>query len=398
MNIALPLLTFLIPVFGIISGLSASVSVPILFVGILYGAKNKIVFSPQNYKLEALFLIWLALSCSWSPQPASSMAALFKIIAVVSLGTLACANVQSLKFLTPKIERAVIFGTVTALALFFVELFSNGIVSNTFRILFQSKNSQEFLLHFLDRGCAILALSSWLIIGIFLKYKKHTFAAIYYVLIVLFLASSENLAGFVSFVLAGIIFLLTRSCVFLRNPRIVCGIFILASLSLLLFFLWMNPKALADKYESLPLSAKHRLFIWNFVADKAMEQPFIGAGFFSSKFVSSQEHGFIEYGGESLSLFPLHPHNNILQIFFETGLIGLILFIAVLGKYLFYMGRHYKTDNAATLDLISVSYSCFATYMGIAMISYSMWQSWWVSIALWITIMFCWLLPGKDPS
>jgi O-antigen ligase len=396
MNIALPLLTFLIPAFGIISGLSASVSVPIFAIAVLYAAKNKIVFPLKNYKLEALFLIWLALSCSWSPHPHGSVAAFLKIMAVISLGVLSCANVQNLKLLAPKIELSVILGVAAALSLFFIELLSGGVISNTFRLLFQSKNNQEFLLHFLDRGCAILALTSWLIIGIFLKYKKHILAAIYYFFIIFTLASSDNMAGFISFALAGIVFLLTRSCLFLRNPKIVCGIFISVVLAMILFFLWMNPKSLADKAESLPLSAKHRLFIWNFVADKAMENPYTGSGFFSSKFVSSQEHGFIEYGGETLSLFPLHPHNNILQIFFETGLIGLALFIAALCKYLFIIGKNYRTNNAPALDLISVSYSCFATYMGIAMISYSVWQSWWVCAALWITIMFRWLLQNKE--
>jgi len=39
-----------------------------------------------------------------------------------------------------------------------------------------------------------------------------------------------------------------------------------------------------------------------------------------------------------------------------------------------------------------VSYACFINYYVIGMISYSIWQSWWVSSGIWVAIMMKWML------
>jgi O-antigen ligase len=404
MNLLLPLLVFLIPVCGLVSGLSAAFFVPIFALTTSYASwfinkdkstDNKSILTSKDTKAVLLFLGWLGISCLWSTSPRASMIAFTKIFVMAMLSIFACINAYNLKQYITRLEKSVIFGVIVSLVLFFLELWSDGFLSSTFRFLFKPSGKQEFMLHFLDRGCAILALTSWLVIGILLKYKNTFFAVGYYFLITITLIFSDSLAGSVGFSAAGFVFLMTRYFSFFRNPKTLSAIFIFSAILMIILSIAMEPRSLSDKASSLPISAKHRLFIWNFVADKAIEHPVVGSGFFASKLTSMKENSFAEYEGNLLPLFPLHPHNNILQIFFETGIVGLSLFILLGCKYLFYIGKNYHINDSSGLNLISVCYACFATYMIIGMISYSMWQSWWVCIMLWITIMFCLVLPIK---
>ena len=67
----------------------------------------------------------------------------------------------------------------------------------------------------------------------------------------------------------------------------------------------------------------HRLIIWSYVKKKILEKPIIGNGF-SSRNIANET--LITERGTNYQLIPLHPHNSILQIWLELGIIGLFLF------------------------------------------------------------------------
>ena len=387
-------LVFLIPAIGVISGLSGAVFISCFIGASLYSIKDKISFPLYDYKLEILLLLWLGLSCLWSVNPSGSFISYLKLLAITSLGASLLANTKYLKDMTG-LEKSVIYGTFFALIFFAIEVLSNGIITRTFKSIFQINSAREFYLHSLDRGCTVIALTSWLIIGIMLKSGKYFLAVIYFFIITITLAISDSLAGFISFLISGVFFLLTRYFPFFRSPLILNIAFIIFGLSIIIFAVMINPKQLSDQAEFLPISAKHRLFIWHFATEKAIEKPVFGSGFASSKYFPLTDNDHAELSGAKLSLLPLHPHNSIIQIFLESGITGLILFLMLGCKYLQYIGRNHQSTNITTLNLISTGYSCFLTYAIISLISYSIWQTWFVCLALWTAVMFSMLSQNK---
>lgn len=147
----------------------------------------------------------------------------------------------------------------------------------------------------------------------------------------------------------------------------------------------------------------YRFAIWNYVSNKIYEHPIIGWGLGASKkFPGGDNPIFVnttvsrepylsilhEYFGDNwinLVNLPLHPHNNTLQVFFELGAIGGIiyaLFVASVIK-LVHLKIHDKICLSSTNALI-------AFWLVICNMSHSVWHLWinaWVVFSFALTYM-----------
>ncbi len=88
-----------------------------------------------------------------------------------------------------------------------------------------------------------------------------------------------------------------------------------------------------------------------------------------------------------LSAIPLHPHNSILQLWLELGVIGIVLFYILLYKII---------NKIYDIKKINPKYAAFglASFFQIFLIgqfSYGFWQTWWISIIFIniLIILFC---------
>jgi O-antigen ligase len=130
-----------------------------------------------------------------------------------------------------------------------------------------------------------------------------------------------------------------------------------------------------------PLSALHRMLIWDFALERAAEKPVLGWGMEASRNLpggrdnpsreSMARLGVTPEGHRAWLLTPgverlsLHPHNGALQIWLELGWIGLALAaLAVLG-----MGW------GAAPVAIGVLASAAVTFAA----SFGVWQTWWMA-------------------
>ena len=77
---------------------------------------------------------------------------------------------------------------------------------------------------------------------------------------------------------------------------------------------------------------------------------------------------------------PLHPHNNILQITLELGLVGIFLFFLMI--QLCIQGIWKLNSNPCYLCMLS---GTLLSFLIISSISYGIWQSWWVC-TLWLVL------------
>ena len=130
-------------------------------------------------------------------------------------------------------------------------------------------------------------------------------------------------------------------------------------------------------YYTLKLEEKiiHRRVIWSFSKEKILEKPFLGHGIFSSKSIGDQ-YKIINHKNKMSSAIPLHPHNSILQLWLELGVIGIILFYILLYKFISKIYEIKKINSQyAAFSLASLFQIFF-----IGQFSYGFWQTWWISV------------------
>lgn len=391
MNIALKSLTFLIPSVGIVGGLSLAPMISVFMVFFLLAVKSysTLLNNEENEfqvprLLGYVFFIWCGISILWSEEPRGNLILISKLFILFTLCSAICCSNLSLKTISDIrkiIVKPLLWGMLAAVIIFIIEYFTNGSITLAFRSIFQSTKDHLFGLHMLDRGCAFLSLMSWIAIGWLIQNNKKPAAFLIYCIILYLLAISDSLASFVSFILGGIAFLLV-----LLSRKFIWFIMVcmlMTSALLPVAFYKMNPHEVSRQFEQLPLSAKHRLFIWHFVAEKIYLKPVLGYGFNSSKDIATDKDITLYNHNEFFPL-PLHPHNNIMQVLLETGIIGLILFTAFSCSILTKIAKRYHEAAAST--------ACFVSYFSIGMISFAVWQTWWVAsglfAALMVTILF----------
>lgn len=123
---------------------------------------------------------------------------------------------------------------------------------------------------------------------------------------------------------------------------------------------------------SIDLSYTHRLFIWNSVVNQIFERFWTGFGFGSSRFkdFGLKADEFLVNVGENQHILdaPVHPHNYMLQIWLELGVVG--VFLASL-LWITYWNRQYSK-----VDSYCIAF--WASVLCVAVTSISVWQSWWL--------------------
>jgi O-antigen ligase len=76
-----------------------------------------------------------------------------------------------------------------------------------------------------------------------------------------------------------------------------------------------------------------------------------------------------------------HPHNGILQVWAEFGLVGILLFAAGLRGLLLRVGK-------SPLILQPVLLAGFVAWLVVFCVGYSNWQSWWMATAAALVMVF----------
>jgi O-antigen ligase len=145
---------------------------------------------------------------------------------------------------------------------------------------------------------------------------------------------------------------------------------------------------------ALPFSASHRLLIWDFTAARILEAPWLGWGMDSARAIPGgglppdagmlARFGLSGRAGDfaSAQLMPLHPHNAALQVWLELGAVGAMLAAALLVL----LGRAACSAPAA---------GCLAAALVTAMLSYGVWQYWWMAGLLLVAAFIPLLSPAR---
>ena len=371
------LLTFPI---AIVSGLFVAPWVCAILAIILWNFRSNITLSDFTIsKLEIAILLYAIISCIWSIAPKTSLIVFLQLAAIIFLARMVANKIELVSLDYKKL----LLGIFLALIVFYIEKFSNGFISCTLRSL--AGNPKGYHLSWLDRGCSLLSIATWPMIYMLVKEEKKLLATFVYVAVIATLLMSDNMSGLLGFFLASIGYIL----LIISKMKLSW----LIKFSMLLYIILMpiaskfeDPRIIAKEYgHVIPISYIHRLLIWNFVVTEAIEHPIIGQGVGTSKFTPINEEDKFFYQNETLSPLPLHPHNNVLQIFLELGVVGVVLF----SLYAWQILRRISNITSQNKDILwgATANAIFINYFFIGMVSFGIWQSWWMLVILLMMII-----------
>ena len=331
---------------------------------------------PLGYIL-GFILIWMLCSTLWAPNLLESLKLWFSVSTIFIGGLLLIAAARHLSHEEARIASAALaVSGLLLIVLITVELSFDNVLVRVVRS-FVNYQGSEVTANNVNGATTIAAV---LAIPILAAVRAHSNKLCCYGVAVLMLAvlwfapmeaaSAALVAALLSFVLAiawGRFLFTTLTCFF------CIGIMIAPLLPS--FFLASIAKSF--DINTLPSPWLHRIYIWNFVADRIAEKPFFGWGFDSARAIPGNDEFFYE-GAQAL---PLHPHNGALQLWLELGAIGVLLFIP-LALLICIKLRQEQPAVIAMGAATIVSWAFFS------LVSFGAWHNWWLVIP-WIgTAMF----------
>jgi len=310
-----------------------------------------------------LFLIWVDLSCLWSPVPEVSATRLFKTLTMVAATVFLLAVAATERLSGDRSMRFMSAITVLCAALTALLIVTYPQVGTLLGIRLTDRQFHRIAL--------ILALLLPFIMA-HLRYSLALRAGLCLPLIgAVFMTASETaklavLVAAASFLLATLswptaIFIVAFACVFLT-----------LLMPLLLPFLQSAIPAgliamLADAH------AAERLAIWREHAQLIPLRPWHGWGIGSTRAVLDHVDPQTLMDLKITPIVAIHSHNQILQIWLELGAIGIGLFCAVLIAVVYRINAMPPATRIAALSLI-------ATIYAISVVGHGLWQSWWVAL------------------
>ncbi|MCD6074910.1 MAG: putative lipid core-O-antigen ligase, partial [Rhodospirillales bacterium] len=129
-----------------------------------------------------------------------------------------------------------------------------------------------------------------------------------------------------------------------------------------------------------PNSALVRLMIWKFTSERISERPLVGWGFDAARRIpgGGEQFALKNAAGQTVTTelnLPLHPHNQILQIWLELGAVGALI-VALTGAAM--IGQTAKLPPLARNGSVAL----ITAVLVFDNLSFGAWQSWWIAAVI----------------
>jgi len=154
----------------------------------------------------------------------------------------------------------------------------------------------------------------------------------------------------------------------------------------LLAWLYTHPMSPPGATAPLPLPLWlvdfHRQSIWRFTFGLAMQSPWIGHGINMINYVPGS---FDRIPGYGYIYIPAHPHDWMLEVLSETGVVGLAPLLVLVAAMLRRLARDYVASrDPAVLAATAVAVG----YWVAGMFNFSFWSAWW-QVSFMILVALC---------
>lgn len=323
-----------------------------------------------------LACIWAALSIPWAPDTWLGIRGALKLFGNLLLGVVLFSVAHRLdadgrRWIAP----ALLSGFGLILAVLIIEELFKGPISVGLRGLPYRGPGGFF---WLNAPAAILTLMIWPVSLNLWRRHRGAMVIAAFGLMALTLYLMTYWTGLVSLV-AGMIAAL---CVYAFKRRAGIALAVLFALGVatapFLPATVLKPDAVVEAVGDVPPPLMHRLYIWEFAAERIAEHPIRGWGMNASRVIPGGKN-VVQGKAWSGYVMPLHPHNAVLQVWLELGLPGALLF-GVIGVLVFLgiVRPHIARVQSAAAAGQAV------TALALLSSSYGIWQSWWLAV-LWIS-------------
>jgi|GEM_PF-4025976 len=359
-----------------------SVALILMYIVILLTTNwNQSIFKDKFLRLDikiiislTLFIAWIAVSSLWSYDSAITLkTCLITLLCVVMTMTFLIALYNQTYF---RPEYIIKFIMITAILASVILLIQQCLMNHGYPSLYQMfQHKWRSLKPNSELICILLVpCLTYLIVR-----KRLVMAAMLFTGMLYFAHYLEIKASYYGFILAAGVGLISLTNLrFIKYLLQVCMTVYVTTLPFVFNCFDKIDFSQYLKHNSSYYTLLHRFYIWDYVHNLTQQKPLLGWGGGISSRYSTTVHKFAY---SDWSVFPSHPHNIFMQIWFELGSIGIIITVCFFWRWLDLIwqqpNRLYR----------SIHTFYFTHTLAILSISHSLWHSWWIS---WIA--FGWVL------
>ena len=379
----------LIP-FSVVSGFAVTPIQQLLLLLAVFtlhkAGQLKPVLSPHNYKygnnlftFAAVFFAWCFLSIFWSIKPMDSfryfIAIKFVVFSILFLLAYKdkIISTESLQ----KISRILPLAFCIGAAFFMAEVYSGFTLKQLTRNIFSGGDAPPITINDFNKTACFFSLFMWAAVFSVAtndngktKWLKIVALISLGFIVITRLENSSSVLAMLAAIATFVFVLVTKSRANILIPLSI----VIISVATLLMSIYMDPAKIIAKYPDIPPSAAHRLYIWDFAAEKAMDKPLLGWGLRGSRSIpGGKEPISISNMFDNREILPSHPHNSTLQIWLELGLVGVVLYLAMI------FSAFVQINRSESLIFKAAANALLVNYIIIGMLSFDIWRIWWLS-------------------
>ncbi len=358
----------------------------------------------RRWLVPVVFLAWAAFSTIWAEDHVSSLKSLGGISGIF-IGTiiLALSIASAGQQAARQINAGLMIGFAVMCAVYLFEYATDGMLLQIGRdILSQNQSALKDYRILYNSGLIILTA-----VAMPLVFAAWTRQRVLGVVMAIGIIAAAALADAAVIIVAlSVGFLAFAAARLLPRAFPVAVLLVLTVVGLGLPFVTdrlPDPRIEVPTGEGLWPPVASRMLIWRAAAENIEKSPIIGLGLNASKNLyprSTRKLMKVYYDHGPLKIFvepiPLHPHNVMLQIWLELGLVGALLFIALIAQGFYAIATSDLTKNARAAIMASAT-----TLLFVANISFGIWQKWWLTAIILTFILaynFCRTLTDKTEN
>ena len=340
------------------------------------------------------FVLWMGLSCVWSINPRISLLTLKKVLPILACAPLFFLYFKSLSHLELDRHLSYFFrGIWVCVGILVVDYFMDYPLID----IVHTNRSATY-----SRFITTVCLGIWLF-ELTQRYPKYPV-----VFILLSIVTSAWVmwpydfdAGPVALLLGCLVVILTMMLPKLTNRflSMVVGL-VPTCLAFLIGFLMTSDHWQKIAVHPQSSSSQQRLEMIDWASKKFIKTPVFGSGVGQTPELSiiSPVRNYVTRDGEfqAITIFESgiqHLHNGLLQILLELGIVGSLL----LGLFVFFavrQGFQCIPDNRS----LALMHGYVTSLLFIVSVSFGVWQIWWLSVIIMITVMFSLRVSDERPN
>lgn len=337
----------------------------------------------------AALVVWAYVSTLWALAPTASAATRLLPLFIAALCVTAWAKERGAD---PLYIRDLCIGCAIAALIYVFEGISWGWLTRAihgveWRDIINDETGGIAVMSLLISGTVILSLFIWPAVTGLLMYGRRWEAVILFVVVAALSVGFGSESGLIAILLGWFVWWLVA----IAGRKAVAGLSVLFIIIVLTTpFIFMRVlttetiSRIVTEVPHAPNSALVRLMIWKFTSERIAERPLAGWGFDAARRIPGGGDKFIlknaagQMVTDELNL-PLHPHNQILQIWLELGAVGALI-VAFTGAVLIVQTA--KLPPVARNGSIAL----ITSVLVFDCLSYGAWQSWWIAAVILVAV------------